>query len=147
MNFVTDQRPHPSTDDLQARLALRLTARLTEQTAHLPHDLSERLRFAREQALERARAARLLAIAPAPAVQTSGRAAVLSGPPSVWLRLASLLPLVVLAAGLVLIHHVNVQEEIAAAAEIDVALLADDLPPAAYLDPGFSEFLKSPDGP
>jgi hypothetical protein len=27
-------------------------------------------------------------------------------------------------------------------AEIDVAILVDDLPPDAYADPGFSQFLK-----
>jgi Protein of unknown function (DUF3619) len=146
VNFVTPQRPHPSSDDLQARLALNLTARLSEQADHLPHDLAERLRVAREQAVERARQSRRLATAPALQVQASGTA-VLSGPPSLWLRLASFLPLVVLAAGMVLIDQANLREEISAAAEIDAALLADDLPPAAYLDPGFSEFLKSPDGP
>jgi hypothetical protein len=72
---------------------------------------------------------------------------VLGGPPSVWLRLASALPLVVLVAGLVLIQEYHDREQIAAAAEIDSALLADELPPAAYGDPGFSEFLRDADGP
>jgi hypothetical protein len=36
------------------------------------------------------------------------------------------------------------QEQVDAAAEIDAALLADDLPPAAYSDPGFLAFLKNP---
>jgi hypothetical protein len=27
-------------------------------------------------------------------------------------------------------------------AEIDAAILTDDLPPAAYTDPGFAQFLK-----
>jgi hypothetical protein len=30
-----------------------------------------------------------------------------------------------------------------AAAEIDAQLLSDTLPPAAYSDPGFAEFLKN----
>jgi hypothetical protein len=30
-------------------------------------------------------------------------------------------------------------------AEVDAALLADDLPPAAYSDPGFVQFLKTTD--
>jgi hypothetical protein len=72
---------------------------------------------------------------------------VLGGPPSVWLRLASALPLVVLVAGLVLIQQYHDREQITAAAEIDSALLADELPPAAYGDPGFSEFLRDADGP
>ena len=71
----------------------------------------------------------------------------MSGPPSVWLRLASAFPLVVLAAGLVLIQHHHDLQQIAVAAEIDSALLADDLPPTAYGDPGFTEFLRSAETP
>ena len=63
------------------------------------------------------------------------------------MRLASALPLVVLVAGLVLIQHHHDLEQITAAAEIDSALLADELPPAAYRDPGFSEFLRSAEAP
>jgi hypothetical protein len=59
-----------------------------------------------------------------------------------WARLASLLPAVALALGLIAIDRLNLTQRIEAAAEIDAALLADDLPPAAYVDPGFAEFLK-----
>jgi len=59
----------------------------------------------------------------------------------------SALPLVVLLAGLVLIQQHHDSEQISAAAEIDSALLADELPPAAYGDPGFSEFLHSHEAP
>jgi hypothetical protein len=53
----------------------------------------------------------------------------------------------VLVAGLVFIQHHHDLQQIAVAAEIDSALLADTLPPAAYSDPGFSEFLRSGDAP
>ena len=46
-------------DALQARFALRVASRLSEQSEKLPHDLSERLRVAREQAVARARQLRL----------------------------------------------------------------------------------------
>jgi hypothetical protein len=38
-----------------------------------------------------------------------------------------------------------VQDEMRAmeAAEVDAALLVDELPPAAYTDPGFTHFLRS----
>ena len=62
-----------------------------------------------------------------------------------WLRLASVLPLMLLVLGLVLIQHLHDQAEIHAAAEVDAALLADDLPPEAYGDPGFVVFLKQPE--
>lgn len=128
----------------EARLGLRLAAGLTARTEHTPHDIAERLRVAREQALARAREARVL-VHQAGVVQVAqGPAATLAGPPPWWLRLASVLPLLVLALGLVLIQQASVQEEISAAAEVDAALLADDLPPDAYSDPGFHEFLKTP---
>jgi hypothetical protein len=58
-------------------------------------------------------------------------------------RAAGLLPLVVLVAGLFAIDNRTTREQVVAAAEIDSQLLADQLPPAAYSDPGFAEFLRS----
>jgi hypothetical protein len=131
-------------DALQARFALRVVSRLGEQSERLPRDLSERLRVAREQAVARARQVRLAKPATAPAFQVSQGSIALGQSPSGWLRLASALPLMLLVLGLVLIQHLHNQAEIHAAAEVDAALLADDLPPEAYGDPGFVEFLKQP---
>jgi len=137
MNKPIDHRP-AELEALQARLALRLTAALDEQP--LAHDIGERLRVARERALAHARGVRA---EPATAVVATGRgAAALAGGSPWWTRLASLAPLLVLVAGLVLIQHMNNQAQIDAAAEIDAALLADELPPAAYGDPGFSQYLR-----
>ena len=58
--------------------------------------------------------------------------------------LGSALPLIALVAGLILIQRGHVNAQIATAAEVDAALLADDLPPTAYGDAGFVEFLKVP---
>ncbi len=134
---------------LQSRFALRVAARLNEATRELPHDVTERLRAGREQALERARLARKTQAQAATGVQVigGGPAATLSlgGPGSNrWFKLASVLPVIALVGGFLLIEHVHVKAQINAAAEIDTALLADDLPPAAYSDPGFVEFLKAP---
>jgi len=49
-----------------------------------------------------------------------------------------------LAAALVLVQTEQQDEQLRAAIETDAALLADDLPPSAYTDPGFAEFLKAP---
>lgn len=129
----------------EARLGLRIASRLSEQTERLPHDLSERLRVAREQAVARARQVRQAETAAAPAtVQSNGSSLVLGSTP-IWVRMASVLPLMLLVLGLVLIQHVHQQAEIDAAAEVDAALLADELPPEAYGDPGFVAFLKQPE--
>ena len=127
---------------LEPRVALRVAARLSEAAEVLPAGADERLRFAREKALERARARRAEA---APALLgPRGGAALLGGGPSRWFKLASLLPLIALVGGLLLIGEWHSRQQVEAAAEIDALLLSDDLPPGAYADPGFVEFLKKP---
>lgn len=131
-------------DTLQSRFALRLAGRLTEQSERLPHDIGERLRVAREQAVRRAQSVRAAAMAkPRVSVVSVGPGTLALGSGSSWwVRIGSLLPLLLLVAGLLAIQQLHEQAEIRAAAEVDAALLADDLPPAAYGDPGFVEFLK-----
>ena len=129
-------------DALESRIAYRIAARLSQRADALDGDVAERLRFAREQALERAKAARAAQSRPVVAVTGSG-AAVLGGG-GWWLKLGSALPILALAAGLFLIQHLHTQAQIEAAAQIDVELLADDLPPEAYNDAGFVEVLKNP---
>ena len=142
---------HPSeTPAIEARLAARLSAGLAERAEQLPHDILERLRVAREQAVARAGELRRKAPQPrtAPAVTVVGvtaqGAALLSSPAAWWQRAASLLPLLVLVLGLVWIQRHAELEQVHAAAEVDALLLADDLPPDAYTDPGFAEFLRGP---
>ena len=108
----------------------------------LPHEVRERLRAARVRALSVRKQARLQA---APMVFGAGPAAVLGRGEDfgLWGRIASALPLVVLVAGLVLIHSVQNDMRASEVAEVDAAILTDDLPPAAYADPGFVQFLKS----
>lgn len=136
------------TEALEARFALRATAHLTAQADALPNDISERLRIAREQAVQRARAARM-EVAPQVAVSHAGATltwpgARRDGGSGWWVKLAALLPFVALVVGLMLIQDWHGSNQVSAAAEIDASLLADDLPPSAYSDPGFLEFLKSP---
>lgn len=132
---------------LEGRLGLRLAAQLNLASEQLPHHITERLRVSRQIAIERAGHRRRMAAAASGVVSVGGRQAALSGPPSLWLRLASSLPLVLLVCGLVLIQVKQRQNQIAVAAEIDSALLVDALPPQAYGDPGFSEFLRMHNSP
>jgi hypothetical protein len=134
---------------LQARVAQRLAAALTEyQAKSADANIDARLAFARDRAMEAARRTRsAAAVAPSLAGATGGTA-ILGGLPGSdstpwWLRLGSLVPLAVLLAGLVLIDSQYTRSQIEAAAEVDAAILADDLPPEAYRDQGFVEFLRS----
>ncbi len=132
---------------LQDRFAFRVAARLSESAQAPGADIESRLRFAREQALQRARAARMAVAEPAIAVSGGAGAMRLGQGPqgsNWWVRMGSVLPVVVIAAGLLLISDWQSRTQIQAAAEVDAALLSDAVPPTAYSDPGFVEFLKSP---
>lgn len=130
---------------LENRFARHVTARLSESAADVPHDISERLRVARERSLEHARWATQPKAVAAPSVGMVGLglAALRGGQGWGW-RLASLLPVVAMVAGLVLVQSQEDSDQTLAAADIDAALLSDDLPPAAYTDAGFAEYLRNP---
>lgn len=123
---------------LEARFGARVCATLDAGTRNLPRETTERLRLAREKAL----AAHGKAVLHRPALTRADRPA-LTGEPGRWWKWASVLPLLVLVAGLVAIMQWEQLERADAAAEVDAALLADDLPPDAYTDPGFAEFLDA----
>jgi hypothetical protein len=127
---------------MEARFARSVAACLSESAEQVSPDVAERLRFGREKALEIARGAR--DHAQELGVTASGAAIAGFSQSRWWLRFASVLPLVALVGGLVLIQNWQSRTQISVAAEIDEALLGDDLPINAYRDPGFSEFLKAP---
>ncbi len=122
------------------RFGLKVVAHLNEQA--LPHDISERLRVARQQALTHYKTQ--TAAQAATSATLSGGAAVLGGGDDMgWMgRIASALPLLALAAGLIAVNMVTNDERAREVAEVDVQLLTDELPPAAHTDPGFAQYLK-----
>lgn len=124
------------------QLGQQLAGLLTQATGELSHDLSERLRVARQQALA--------AQKPAPVLLhhtvQNGSTLALTDPssegPGLWRILGSIVPLLALAAGLVTVQWLDREQFVSDLAEIDTALLVDDLPPSAYSDPGFIQFLR-----
>lgn len=142
---------NPSVADLERRqtqVARKITAALDQLS--VPHDIEQRLRISRDLAVARARAMRALSVQrqrASGAVMVSAGAAALGGGSERtpwWVSPALLSLLVALVVGLLAIDARNEQVQIEAAAEIDAALLADDLPPDAYTDAGFREFLRRP---
>lgn len=129
----------------QDRFAAELTARLSDSAAELPYDISERLRAARMQAVAKRKV--VASVRTASSTFAQGGTAVMTlgeDDDTSWLnRLASFLPLLALIAGLLMIQFVQDDNRIKELAEVDSALLTDDLPTAAYTDPGFLEYLKS----
>ncbi len=53
-----------------------------------------------------------------------------------------MLPLLVLVAGMVGIYQYEKQQRIEDIAELDAAVLSDELPLSAYLDHGFNAYLS-----
>lgn len=131
---------------LQDEFGERVAARLEAGARVLPHEVGTRLKAIRMQALGRRKVANVRART-ASAVFGNGSTAVMSmgggRGPGFWGRMASALPLVALVAGLVAIHVVQNENRLSELAEVDTDLLTDDLPPSAYTDPGFIEFLKN----
>lgn len=135
--------PSTQSRQLQDRFGRQVAARLAAGTAELPYEITERLRASRVQAVAQRKPANMRFAA---TVGISGGAASLTfgdEGPSWWNRVGSTLPLIALVAGLVLIHFIQNDRRASEVAEVDAALLTDDLPPAAYADAGFIQFLKS----
>lgn len=132
-----------NTDMLQDRFALRTVSYLASGATDLPHQITERLRAARFQAV----AARKIAkIQTASQLSSQGTSAALSwgGDENAhkWARIAGFVPLALLVVGLLLINTIQSDNRAQELADVDVALLTDALPPAAFSDPGFVQFLK-----
>ena len=131
----------PSTTDMDL-WGRNLAAQLNMASQDLGHDIGERLRVARLNALK-CRPMPQHLMRHSLAVQANGT---LSGPPdeglNFWRILASALPLLALVSGLMFIQ--TLQQDLADSdiASLDSALLLDELPPDAYTDPGFVQFIK-----
>lgn len=126
------------------QFANRIAARL--EGGGVSHDVSERLRIARQQALAARKTAALAAAQPASAIVTQGRHAALAagGEPGFgWLGwLAPALALAALLAGLLALQPQQMRLPDPRVAEVDADLVADALPPKAYADPGFLQYLR-----
>lgn len=128
---------------IQDRFGLKTASYLSAGAAALPHDISERLRVARTQAVANRKVERLDT---AVQVVGAGGSATLGwggGGFGWWARIGSALPLVVLVVGLLVINSIQNDNRARELAEVDAALLTDELPPAAFADPGFIQFLKT----
>lgn len=130
----------------QDRYGLKAASYLSAGAADLPYDISERLRAARVQAVAK-RKISTVQTAPATAVLGNGGSATLAGGSDEGLgwfgRIAAVLPLIALVVGLLTITSIQNDKRAQELAEVDAALLTDDLPPAAFADPGFVQYLKA----
>lgn len=125
------------------RLGRHFSVQLSMATPGLPHDISERLRVARQRAMAERKPVMQLGFARKTGVQSNGTLTA-SGDEglNLWSILASALPLMALVVGLTAIQWIQQDSRTNELAAIDSALLTDELPPDAYADAGFVQFLK-----
>ncbi len=133
--------PSSHVEALEEQFGHRVAARLSAGSNELPHDISERLRIARTQALARRKLAPEMRAASV--AQVADGTVTFGGGNWWWTRIGAALPLVALVGGLIAINVVQAENRARELADVDSALLTDELPPAAYTDPGFAQFLKS----
>jgi hypothetical protein len=131
-----------NTDDLN--FAYRVRHALNEKLDALPATTTDRLAQARKLALARKKAHVEVPLAVRAArAELAGAGGLLSGLNFQWLgRLGMVVPALVLVVGMVGIYQYEQQERIADLAEIDAAVLSDELPLDAYLDHGFNAYLS-----
>ncbi len=121
-----------------------VAARLADSVDAIGHDIAERLKVARLQAATKRKVVKFEF---ATSVSISGDTAALHGNSHpIWSRLASLIPLFGLVIGLIAIGFVEEEKRTSDLASVDMEILTDELPPAAYTDPGFAQFLRSQHG-
>jgi hypothetical protein len=137
------KHPNTQTDQDMDHWGAYFSRQLTLATPDLPHDISERLRVARQLALAQRKPLiqpRLVASA-----HNNGNGT-LTAPGdeglNLWSILASAVPLLALVVGLMAIQWIQQDHITSEIAATDSALLTDELPPDAYTDAGFVQFLK-----
>ena len=119
------------------------STQLSLATPNLPHDVTQRLRVARQLAIAQRKPVFRPQLAKNPQLNNNGT---LTAPVdeglNLWSILASALPLLALVVGLMTIQWVQQDTFTSEIAATDSALLTDELPPDAYADAGFVQFLK-----
>ena len=132
---------HQPLSQSQADQFGRASAALLRQGAQsLPTGIKDRLHAARMKALAARKPERVLAPKQVLAGSMGNWS---SGGNSLWDTVGWVAPLAVLVFGLIGIAQWQDNSRINDIAEVDAALLTDDVPPDAYADSGFMAFLKN----
>ena len=115
--------------------ATKICRYLDQGTDQLPYRVLERLAASRAAALAKV----------APPSQSRAAATVArNDPPSLWWRVAATtVPLLLLIVGVFMVDTVQQEQSVAELAEVDSALLTDDVPLVAYADHGFGVYIQN----
>ena len=122
------------------QFGLTAASLLRQGTQSLPAGIKDRLYAARLKALSVKKPEKVRV---AQHVLANSSGSWFTGSRSFWDNVGWLAPLAVLVFGLIGIAQWQQDSRINDIAELDVALLTDDVPPDAYADSGFLGFLKN----
>jgi hypothetical protein len=141
---TTNSSSSQSGEDLE--FAYKVRRALDERITSLPESTTNRLSAARKLAIARKKP-ESVAYAVAPQRRFAGVHSGSSGNPfndSIsWLvRVGIAIPLIVLVVGAFGIYQYEAERRIDELADLDVAVLSDELPLNAYLDHGFDTYLN-----
>lgn len=127
----------------ELNFAYKVRHALNENAENLPAATAERLSSARKIALSRKKPESRLRVF-VPRLAVAGETGRFFDSTSAWLgRVGIAIPMVVVALGLTSIYQYEQQRRIKDLADIDAAVLSDDLPLSAYLDHGFNGYLAN----
>lgn len=130
-----------NTDDLN--FAYRVRHALNEKLDDLPASTTDRLAAARKAAMARKKAHVPVRVTQSE-LATGGAGGGFFSNPLSWLgRMRVAVPMLILVAGMVGVYQYEEQQRIAELAELDAAVLSDELPLSAYLDNGFNAYLEN----
>ncbi len=137
MTKNTNQKQFVSS--VEERFAKRVITLLDANNHHLNGDIQDRLREARLLALNRAK--------PEPVLMMQLKAAHpghknVSWDKPIWSFTSWLIPIAVVVFGLIAITEWQEDQRIKDIANVDIALLTDDVPTDAFVDNGFMAYLK-----
>lgn len=125
--------------NLVDQIGNRVSTRLNLGLVAIHPDIAERLRIARQNAIEKRRIVVMKDAASACMPNGSGQLTLGGG----WqTRLSGAISLLLLIAGLLVVSEFGDEQRAHELADIDTELLSDELPPAAYIDPGFARYLQ-----
>ncbi|GAA4019634.1 DUF3619 family protein [Actimicrobium antarcticum] len=125
----------------ELNFAYKVRHALNENLDNLPAATTDRLAAARQKALGMKRNSTPLHVRAAKSA-LAGQVGGFFQQSSPWLNRAGLvIPLIALVIGLSGMYKFEKQQRISEIADIDAAVLSDELPLSAYLDHGFSAYL------
>jgi hypothetical protein len=137
VNRINEDHLDPTEVD---QFGLATAALLRHGSKPLPAAIQDRLYAARMKALSVQKPEKVRI---QQAVLASSNSSWSFGSRSLWDSIGWIAPLIVLVFGLIAISEWQQDSRINDIAELDVALLTDDVPPDAYADNGFLGFLKN----